>query len=166
MGLCYYGQLIQRATINVKASAALLRQKLWNAPEALRTKKYDVQEFNAYIGNIMFQLRARGEEAPDTLLHLFRAYKTAPNADFVQYVKHKESLYEEAEIEMTPQKIMDLAITKFNTLKEQDVWEQDNGANEEIIALKAEIALLKQNTKRKPDQGKKSDERTSWKEKR
>ena len=43
----------------------------------------------------MFQLSARGEEAPDTLLHLFRAYKTAPNTDFVQYIKHKESLFEE-----------------------------------------------------------------------
>ena len=158
--------IIQRATINVKASAALLRQKLWNAPETLRIKKYDVREFNAYIGDIMFQLRARGEEAPDTLLHLFRAYKTAPNADFVQYVKHKENLYEEAEIEMTPQKIMDMAITKFNTLKEQDAWDQDNSSNEEIIALKAEIALLKQNNKRKPEQNKKGDERHSWKEKK
>ena len=109
-----------------------------------------MREFNAYIGDIMFQLRARGEEAPDTLLHLFRAYKTAPNADFVQYVKHKENLYEEAEIEMTPQKIMDMAITTFNTLKEQDAWDQDNSSNEEIIALRAELALLKQNNKRKP----------------
>ena len=83
----------------------------------------------------------------------------------MQYVKHKESLYEEAEIEMTPQKIMDLAITKFNTLKEQDVRDLDNVANEEIIALKAEIALLKQNNKRKPDQNKKGDERNSWNEK-
>ena len=95
--------IIQRATVNVKASASLFRQKLWNAPEALRAKKYDVREFNAYIGNIMFQLRARGEEAPDTLLHLFRAYKTAPNADFVQYIKHKESMYMETEIDMDPQ---------------------------------------------------------------
>ena len=158
--------IIKRATINVKASASILRQKLWNAPEALRAKKYNVQEFNAHIGNIMFQLRARGEEAPDTLLHLFRAYKTAPNADFVQYIKHKESQYEEVEIEMTPQKIMSLAITKFNTLREQDMWEQDNNANDEIIALKAEIALLKQNNKRKPEQKKKHDERSAWKEKR
>ena len=32
--------IIQRATINVKASAALLRQKLWNAPEALTCKSW------------------------------------------------------------------------------------------------------------------------------
>ena len=68
-------EIIQRATINVKASAALLRQKLWGAPETLREKKDDVQEFNTHIDSVMFQLRARGEEAPDTLLHLFRAYK-------------------------------------------------------------------------------------------
>ena len=67
---------------------------------------------------------------------------------------------------MTPQKIMDMAITKFNTLKEQDAWDEDNSANEEIIALKAEIALLKQNNKRKPEQNKKGDERHSWKEKK
>ena len=67
---------------------------------------------------------------------------------------------------MTPQKIMDLAITKYNTLKEQDFWEQGSSANDEIIALKAEIALLKQGTKRKPEQKKNMDERTSWKEKK
>ena len=158
--------IIQRATINVKASATLLREKLWNAPETLRTKKYDVQEFNAFIGRILFQLRARGEEAPDTLLHLFRSYKTAPNADFVQYVKHKESLYEEAEIEMSPQKLMSLALTKYNTLKEQDQWKQSDQAEDQIIALKAEIASLKQQNKRKQEQTKKNDERFAWKEKK
>ena len=157
--------IIQRATINVKASAALLRQKLWLAPEALRNKQYDVQEFNAYIGRILFQLSARGEEAPDTLVHLFRAYKSAPNAEFVQYVKHKENMYEEAEIEMTAQKLMGLATTKYNTLKEQELWDQENQAGDEIVALKAEIALLKQQNKRKPEQ-KKKDERFAWKEKK
>ena len=158
--------IIQRATINVKASAALLRQKLWMAPETLRGKKYDVQEFNAYIGRILFQLRARGEEAPDTLVHLFSAYKSAPNADFVQYIKHKESLYEEAEIEMTPQKLMGLAVTKYNTLKEQELWDQEIQAGDEIIALKAEIALLKQQNSRKPEQKRKNDDRFAWKEKK
>ena len=158
--------IIQRATINVKASATLLREKLWNAPETLKAKKYDVQEFNAFIGRIMFQLRARGEGAPDTLLHLFRSYKVAPNADFVQYIKHKESQYEEAEIEMSPQKLMSLALTKYNTLKEQNQWEQGDQAEDQIIALKAEVALLKQKGKRKQDQPKKTDERFEWKEKK
>ena len=158
--------IIQRATINVKASATLLREKLWKAPETLRNKKYDVQEFNAHIGRIMFQLRARGEEAPDTLLHLFKAYKSAPNNDFVQYVKHKESLYEEAEIEMTPQKLMGLAITKYNTLKEQELWDQGDQAGDEIIALKAEIAQLKQLNKQKTEQKRKNDDRFAWKEKK
>ena len=45
--------IIQRATVNVKASASLFRQKLWNAPEALRAKTYDVRVFNAFIVNIM-----------------------------------------------------------------------------------------------------------------
>ena len=112
-------EIIQRATINVKASAALLRQKLWEVPETLNGKKYDVQEFNNHIGGVMFQLSARGEDALDTLVHLFRAYKSAPNDDFVQYIKHKESMFEEAEIDMTPQKLMGLALTKFNTLKDQ-----------------------------------------------
>ena len=141
-------EIIQRATINIKASAALLRQKLCEAPETLKGKKYDVQEFNNHIGGVMFQLSVRGEDAPDTLVHLFRAYKSTPNDDFVQYIKHKESMFEEAEIDMTPQKLMGLALTKFNTLKEQLQWTQDERANEEIISLKAEIASLKQQNKR------------------
>ena len=67
---------------------------------------------------------------------------------------------------MNPQKIKDLAITKFNTLKEQGIWDQGSAANDEIIALKAEIALLKQNNKRKTDTEKSQDKRSSWKEKK
>ena len=159
-------EIIQRATINVKASAALLRQKLWEAPVALKSKKYNVQEFNHHIGSVMFQLSARGEEAPDTLVHLFRAYKSAPNDDFVQYIKHKESMYEEAEIEMSPQKLMGLAMTKYNTLKEQFTWTTDEGPSDEIVSLKAEIASLKQQGKRKWSPPKKKDDRYAWKEKR
>ena len=117
----------------------------------------------------MFQLSARGEDAPDTLVHLFRAYKSTPNNDFVQYIKHKESMFEEAEIDMTPQKLMGLALTKFNTLKEQLQWTQDERANEEIVSLKAEIESLKQQNKRKWEQtkqSKKKDERFAWKEKK
>ena len=84
----------------------------------------------------------------------------------MQYLKHKESLYEEAEIEMTPQKLMGLAVTKYNTLKEQDLWDQDSQAGDEIIALKAEIALLKQQTQRKSEQKRKNDDRFAWKEKK
>ena len=64
---------------------------------------------------------------------------------------------------------MGLALTKFNTLKEQLQWTQDERANEEIISLKAEIASLKQQNKRKweqPNRSRKRDERFAWKEKK
>ena len=77
-------------------------------------------------------------------------------------------MYEEAEIDMTPQKLMGLAMTKFNTLKEQLKWTQNENTNEEIVSLKAEIASVKQQNKRKLERTKQSmkkDERFAWKEK-
>ena len=61
---------------------------------------------------------------------------------------------------------MSLPITKYNTIKEQDGWEQTDKAGDEIIAMKAEIAMLKQQSKRTPEQAKRSDERFVWKEKK
>ena len=65
---------------------------------------------------------------------------------------------------------MGLALTKYKTLKEQETWDRGSQEGDEIIALKAEIALLKQKHqqqgKRKSDQGKRNDERFSWKEKK
>ena len=78
-------------------------------------------------------------------------------------------MYEEAEIDMTPQKLMGLAMTKFNTLKEQFRWTQSENTNDEIVSMKAEIASLKQQNKRKWEQtkqSKKKDERFAWKEKK
>ena len=138
--------IIQRATVNVQASAFLYRQKLVRAPEVIREMDYNIKEFNKYVSDVLFNLRARGETAPDTLVHLFNAYKNAPDEDFVNYIKSKETLYEENEIDLDANLLMQFALTKYNTYVEQGTWNQLSRADEQIIALKAELHKLTNKT--------------------
>ena len=138
--------IIQRATVNVRASAFLYRQRLVRAPEVIREMDYNIKEFNKYVSDVLFNLRARGETAPDTLVHLFNAYKNAPDEDFVNYIKSKETLYEENEIDLDANSLMQFALTKYNTYVEQGTWNQLSRADEQIIALKMELQKLTNKT--------------------
>ena len=152
--------IIHRASINIRASTFLFRQRLVRAPLYLQAKDFDVKVFNEHIADILFNLRARGETAPDTLIHLFNAYKSAPDEDFVNYIKAKETLYEEEEIELDPDTLMELALTKYNTFCEQGTWNQLSKEQEEIIALKAQVNKLenaKNDSSNKKDGAKKAD---------
>ena len=143
--------IIHRASINIRASTFLFRQRLVRSPLYLQAKDYDVKVFNEYIADILFNLRARGETAPDTLIHLFNAYKSAPDEDFVTYIKSKETLYEEEEIELDPDSLMELALTKYNTYCKQGTWNQLSKEQEEIIALKAQVNKLENTKKSSPN---------------
>jgi hypothetical protein len=50
-------------------------------------------------------------------VNLFKGYKAWKDAEFVDYIKKKEDLFEEGG-EVTYQQLLDLSINKFKTRKE------------------------------------------------
>ena len=58
------------------------------------------------------------QETQDLLVNLFKGYKACKDAEFVDYIKKKEDLYEEGG-EVNYQQLMDWALNKFKTRRSQ-----------------------------------------------
>ena len=135
---------------------AILRRRL--SVESLKKKcqdlKFDIKKFNAYVDEQRRALAARGGQAPDLLQNLFDVYKAVPDEEFKTYVTQKETAYEENKLNIQDTELMDFALAKFNTLQLKSEWKQPTPEQEEIVALKAEIAHLKSNKGPKKNQKK------------
>ena len=82
-----------------------------------------------------------GEQTQDLLVNLFKGYKACKDAEFVDYIKKKEDLYEEGG-QVSYQQLMDWSINKFKSRKESEQWCQRTTEEETIIALQAQVNSL------------------------
>ena len=103
---------------------------------------------------------------------LFKAYVLVPDDDFKDYIKDHKNDYEDGKIDLNADELMKIAKNKYEILKEQGTWQKPSKEGEEIIALKAEIAQLRENKKRpngsksgkgKTSKDKNNDEKHAWK---
>lgn len=127
--------------IDTRATVTAVRTKLSNLDKAMRDKESDVEKFNEYVVELSDQLQARGEATQDLLVNLLKGYKACKDAEFVEYIKKKEDLYEEGG-DVTHEQLMDWALNKYRTRKENGQWCQKTTEEETIIALQAQVKTL------------------------
>ena len=106
-------------------------------------KGNDDKKFNHFVDDQRRALHARGESMTDLLTNLFDVYRSVPDEEFKKYIVLKESEYEESKINLTAIELMSLALTKYNTLQQKGEWKQPTAEQEEIVALRAELANLR-----------------------
>eukprot|EP00957_Ditylum_brightwellii_P123256 9397662-Ditylum_brightwellii.AAC.1 len=121
----------------------------------------DVVEFNSYVKNSLKGLQSRGEKTEDLIINLFKGYKAAKDAIFVDYITCKEDDYEEG-TPYTPERLMRKALNKYSIRKSKLIWGALSPEQQDIVSLNITVLQLKdQNlclkkdlTKRKPGQPK------------
>jgi hypothetical protein len=83
----------------------------------------NITKFNEFVTTQVSELASRGETAEDLINTLFEAYKAADDPNFVQYIKYKESLWEENQVpDMTAHSLMNIADDKFKTMVTKSEW--------------------------------------------
>ena len=106
--------------------------------------QFNITVFNDYVKELLIDLEdGRGEECSDTLEHLFTAYEKCTDSSFRTYMENKHDLYLHAEKDYTPQELMDVAETHYKNRLEKGKWNQLTPEQEEVIALRAEVAESK-----------------------
>jgi hypothetical protein len=133
--------IIMVSHVDTRATITSVRTKLSSLDHAMREHDSDIEAFNDYVIGLVSKLHARGQQTQDLLVNLFKGYKACKDAEFVDYIKKKEDLYEEGG-EVNYQQLMDWAINKFKTRKESDQWCQRTTEEETIIALQAQVNNL------------------------
>ena len=107
--------------------------------------KGNITEFNQWVCKQMSRLHAQEQEAVDLLYYQWKAYKAAPNEQFVTYIKDLKSQCDDRRATFTAEDLMVHAENKYEAhlLDEENAWGKPTEEQEKIVAMSAEINSLK-----------------------
>lgn len=134
--------LMQKAVIDTRATASLLRENLSSLDTYMPTVNSNIEDFNKYVKNNYEGLRARGERCDDIMINLFKGYESASDSEFVRYIRAKKDKYEDGD-DMEPEQLMTFALNKYESLVKNGRWNAKSVEQEQIVALSAELKQLK-----------------------
>jgi hypothetical protein len=141
-GPLLFKTIIQTAYVDTRSTVLYLRDQLSQLDTYMVDIQSDIEQFNDHVKTLVSGLNARGEQTLDLLANLFKGYMTASDSAFIDFIKRKKDAYEEGEIDLTPNALMQATVNKYNSLKQQGRWNQASEQDEKIIALQAKLESL------------------------
>jgi hypothetical protein len=148
--------IIRESHLDTNATSSSIRTKLSSLDNYIGEIGSDITKFNQYVMVLIDGLRARGETSTDILTNLFKGYAAATDKTFTDYIGRRQETYEEGEMNLKPEELMELASNKFKNLKQKGIWNAPTPEEEKITALEAQVKNLKKATKN-PSFGRKAD---------
>ena len=134
--------LMQKAIIDTRATASLLRENLSSLDTYMAKIQSNIEEFNKYVKVNWEGLKAHGECCDDLMINLFKGYQAASDREFVRYINQKKDAYDDGS-NLTPEQLMTFALNKYEVLTKQDLWNAKTAEQEQIVALSAELGKIK-----------------------
>jgi hypothetical protein len=146
-----YKIILGLATIDSVATTQTLRDNLQNLGVFAVTVKGDIDKINAEFDTNYSQLLARGATLDDPIGILFEAYLLVPCYNFTKYIGTKHDEYLNGNLSsLTHEAMMSMAKRKFDFLKTKGKWGAKSPDDKKIVAMAAEIKLLKGQLKLDP----------------
>ena len=138
-------QIIILTRVDNPASTMHIREMLIESKRKLLVLNGNITEFNQWVRKQMGRLHAREQEAVDLLYYLWKAYKAAPDDNFVVYIKDLKSQCDDGRATFTAEDLMVRAENKYEArlLDEENAWGKPTDEQEKIVAMTAEINSLK-----------------------
>jgi hypothetical protein len=87
--------VVMVAHVDTRATVTQVRTKLSSLDKTMKDMDSDIEKFNDYVLTLATKMQSRGEATQDLLVKLFKGYKACTAAEFVEYIKKEEDLYEE-----------------------------------------------------------------------
>ena len=122
-----------------------IREMLIESKRKLLLLKGNITEFNQWVQKQMGCLHAREQEAVDLLYYLWKAYKAAPDEEFVVYIKDLKSQCDDGRATITAEDLMvrEENMYEAQLLDEENTWGKPMEDQEKIMAMTAKINSLK-----------------------
>jgi hypothetical protein len=146
-GLLLMRTIIDLAYVVNHGTTMRLREQLSRLDVKMRELHFDVISLNEHVETLVATLASFGETTTDLLPNILRSYDTVPDEAFKDWVRRMRNNYEEGLGVLEPTQLMKAAQDKFTSIKDRGEWNQISKTDEEIIALKAEIAAMKKTSK-------------------
>ena len=138
-------QIIVPTRVDNPASKMHIREMLIESKQKLLQLKGNITEFNQWVRKQIGHLHSREQEAVDLLYYLWKAYKAAPDEEFVVYIKDLKSQSNDGRAPYTAEDLMVHAENKYEAqlLDEENTWGKPTEEQEKIVAMTAEINSVK-----------------------
>ena len=138
-------QIIILTRVDNPASAMHIHEMLIESKHKLLLLKGNITEFNQWVCKQMVCLHAWEKVAVDLLYYLWKAYKAAPDEEFVVYINDLKSQCDDGRATFTAEALTVQAENKYEVrlLDEENSWGKPTEEQEKIITMSAEINLLK-----------------------
>ena len=138
-------QIIILTRVDNLASTMHIREMLIESKRKLLLLKGNITEFNQWVRKQMGRLHAQEQEAVDLLYYLWKAYKAAPDEEFIVYIKDLKSQCDDGRATFTAEDLMVRAENKYEArlLDEENTWGKPTEDQEKIVTMTAEINSLK-----------------------
>ena len=138
-------QIVILTRVNNPASTMHIREMLIKSKCKLLLLKGNITELNQWVCKQMGHLHTREQGAVDLLYYLWKAYKVAPNEEFVTYMKDLKSQCDDGRTTFMVEDLMVHTENKYEAclLDEENTWGKPTQEQEKIIVMSAEINSLK-----------------------
>ena len=138
-------QIIILTRVDNPASMMHICEMLIESKRKMLLLKGNITEFNQWVHKQMGHLHAWEQEAVDLLYYLWKAYKAAPDEEFVVYIKDLKSQCDDGRATFTAKDLMVQAENKYEAclLDEENDWGKPIEEQEKIATMSTEINLLK-----------------------
>ena len=143
-----YKIIMRLATIDTVATTQVLRDNLNNLGVFAATVNGDINKINGEFDQNYTQLLARGANVDDPIGLLFEAYHVVPCYNFKTYIRrHYDDYLDSKLINLTHGDLMTSALRKYDWLRQKGQWGAKSPDDEKIVAMAAQINLLRGNLK-------------------
>ena len=138
-------QVIILTRVDNPASTIHIREMLIESKSKLLLLKGNITKFNQWVRKQMGRPHACEQEAVDLLYYLWKAYKAAPDDEFVVYIKDLKSHCDDGQATFMAEDLIVRAENKYEArlLDEENIWGKPTEDQEKIVAMTAEINSLK-----------------------
>ena len=171
-GLMMLKAVLEESAIETSVDPDLIRIEISMAASKFANLNFNVRAFNEWIKLKVSQLLQCGQESTDVKPHIFSAYLSSNDQDFVTYIKTlRDQARDNPSSAFTYKTLMSRAKDKYESIEQDMLRSQVKSPREDpIMALKAELRQHKQvidkiqkrasgdsKQKKKPQASKKAD---------
>ena len=107
-------QIIILTRTDNPAATTHVRELLIESKKRLLKLKGNVTEFNRWVRQQVKKLHVQDQEAMDLTHDLWKAYKAAPDEDFITYIKDKKSQVDDGRASYNAEELMTMAENKYS----------------------------------------------------
>jgi hypothetical protein len=134
--------IISKAHVDSRATITFIRTSLTLLDDKMIEVDSNIKVFNFFVKAQLRKLAARGETTQDLLINLFKGYKVADDAEFLDFIRRKENAYEEGH-DVDTDNLMADAESKFDSRTMTGKWSAPTKEQGQILALTAQVEQLK-----------------------